>query len=173
MMKGRLATILAALACVTLAAAAADAQARLRVAADRSLEASGFLAWIGPLAAKAVALQIEWMPAESAQVIRLARQCGVDAILVAEPREEDRLMTEGVGALRFRVMKAGAQQFDVIAINPGACSASRIDAALTFLQWLTSKPVQSQIAEFSPRGPTGAFQPNAGTETCPTCEAQQ
>jgi ABC-type tungstate transport system permease subunit len=169
MKRAVLAGLLAA--CAVLAA---GAQERITVAASSSLESSGFLGYIEPLAQKQAGLAIRWITAEDAQVIELARECGADAILVSAPEAEDRLVRDGVGALRLRVMTAGAQkQFDAIAINPSACRSTRLDAALKFLRWITSKDGQSAVAEFFPRHGTVSYLPNAGTETCPACEAQQ
>jgi len=159
------------LACAVLSAGAQD---RIIVGASRSLESSGFLAYIAPLAVTGAGIQIDWTTDEDAQVIELARECGVDAILVSSPSKEEKLLRDGVGALRLRVMTAGSQdQFDAIAINPGACAVTRLNAALRFLRWITSGEGQKLIAEFSPRGGAAAYRPNAGTETCPACEAQQ
>ncbi len=166
----------AVLACVLAVCAvfAAGAQERITVAASSSLESSGFLGYIEPLAQAQAGLSIRWITAEDAQVIEHARECGVDAILVSAPEAEDQLVRDGVGALRLRVMTAGAQkQFDAIAINPSACRSTRLDAALKFLRWITSKEGQGAIADFVPRPGAVSYQPDAGTETCPACEAQQ
>lgn len=159
------------LACAVFSAGAQD---RITVGASRSLESSGFLAYITPLAVTEAGIEIDWKTAEDAQVIELARECGVDAILVSAPSEEEQLVREGVGALRLRVMTAGSQiQFDAIAINPGACPPTRIDAALRFLRWITSEQGQKAIADFSPQGKMHPYHLNAGTETCQACQVQQ
>ncbi len=149
----------------------AAAQEQVTVAAAQSLEASGFLGYIG-LLAHAAGLDIQWMPAENDQVIQLGRECGADALLVSDPAGEEKLVRDGIGALRLRVMTAGLQeQFDAIALNPAACPAARLDPALKFLRWITSEQAQKAIADFSARG--ARYQPNAGSETCPTCESRQ
>ena len=157
---------------VLCAAFSAPAEDRVVAAASSSLQESGFLAYLEPLLTISAGLSVEWKAAENAQVIKLARACGVDAILVDSPEAEDQLMREGVGAMRLRVMTAGPQeQFSVIALNPGACRATRFDPALRLLRWFTSAEGQSAIARFT-RGGIAPYQPNAGSETCPTCQAQ-
>ncbi len=168
-MKKILAGILVAFAC-----ASAGAQEQIIVAATQSLSTSGFLSYIGALAQAGSGVTVRWEPAENGQVIQLSRECGVDAILVSAPAEEEQLVRDGVGALRLRVMTGGSgEQFDVIAVNPGACPTTRLDAALKFARWITSEKGQAVIAAFSQRGGAVAYHPNAGTETCPACEAQQ
>ena len=89
------------------AAFSAPAEDRVAVAASSSLQASGFLAYIAPLLKTRAGLSAEWRAAGDAQVIELARGCGVDAIIVDAPEAEDQLMRAGVGAMKFRVMTAG------------------------------------------------------------------
>ena len=155
------------------AAIGASGEDSVAVAAASSLQASGFLAYIAPLLRTRAGLAVEWRVAKDPQVIQLARGCGVDAILVDSPEAEDQLMREGIGAMKFRVMTAGQQeQFSIIALNPGACRAARFDPALRLLRWLTSPDGQGAIGRFSRNG-VAPYHPNAGTETCPSCEAQQ
>ena len=104
---------------VAFACASAGAQAQITVAATQSLSTSGFLSYIGALAQAGSGVTVRWEPAENGQVIQLARECGVDAILASAPAEEEQLVRDGVGALRLRVMTGGSgEQFDVIAGQP-------------------------------------------------------
>lgn len=166
---------------LTAAAVGADADPtldKISVGASSSLRDSGFLAYVTPLARSGAAVAVEWKAAVPSDVIRMARGCGVDAIIVDSPDEEDQLMREGVGAMKFRVMmsavaeRGGAQdQYSVIVLNPGACHTVRFDPALRLLKWLTSKEGQEAVARFSPRG-VALYKPNAGSETCTACEAR-
>ncbi|MGA2614700.1 MAG: substrate-binding domain-containing protein [Spirochaetia bacterium] len=158
---------------VVCAVFSASAQDRIVVAALSSLQESGFLAYVAPLLKMHAGISVEWKPAGNSQVIQLARGCEVDAIVVDSPDAEDQLMRDGVGAIKFRFMTAGPQeQFSIIALNPGACRAARFDPALRLLRWLISPEGQSAIEHFTSNG-VAPYQPNAGTETCPECQAQE
>ncbi len=141
---------------------AAAAQDRITVAAARFLESSGFLSFISARAGTDAGLDIQWMPADDEQVAQLARECGVDAILVSDPEAEEALVRDSIGALRLRVMAAGpGRQVDAVALNPAACPGARLNPALKFLRWITSEPTQKAIADFSPQG-APAYRPDAG-----------
>lgn len=160
---------------VAAAAGAAPARDHVSVAVSRTLQESGFLRYLTPILAERAGLAVDWQPAGDEEVIRLARGCGVDAILVDSPDEEDRLMREGIGGMKFRVMQTkatGQEQFSIIVLNPGACHAVRFDPALRLLRWLTSAEGQKTIAAFAPRG-APLYRPNAGSETCTACESRQ
>jgi ABC-type tungstate transport system permease subunit len=166
-MKALLAGILAL--CAAVGAFAGD---RVVVAASSSLQESGFLGYLEPLLKTRADLSVEWKAAEDSQVIQLARAYQVDAVLVSSPEAEDQLMREGVGALMLRVMARGPQeQFSILVLNPGAGRSLRFDAAIRLLRWLTSPEGQGAIARFASAG-VAPYQPSAGTETCPACQAQ-
>jgi tungstate transport system substrate-binding protein len=71
------------------------------------------------------------------------------------------VMVEGDGDLR--------DQFSLIAVNPDACGKARLQEAVKFLQWAVSPRVQDLIGRFKWRGYSLYF-PDAGTETCSTCQ---
>jgi len=156
---------------ILCAAFNAPAEDLVVVGASSSLQASGFLSYVEPLLKTRTGLSVEWKVAGNAQVIQLSRAREVDAIFV-DSSEAENLVREGVGAMMLRVMAAGPQeQFSIIALNPGAGRMPRFDAALRVLRWLTSTEGQGVIGRFS-RGGVVPYQPNAGTETCPACQAQ-
>ena len=177
--RARRGRVTAGCACMVFAVAAAawtaPARDHVSVGVSRALQQSGFLRYLTPIIAARAGLAVDWQPAGDEEVIRLARGCGVDAILVDSPDEEDRLMREGIGGMKFRVMRAetgGQGQFSIIVLNPGACHAIRFDPALRLLRWLTSSEGQKAIAAFAPRG-VPLYRPNAGSETCTSCESRQ
>ncbi len=71
------------------------------------------------------------------------------------------VMVEGDGDL--------SDQFSLIAVNPDACAKASLQEAVRFLQWAVSPRVQDLIGRFEWRGYSLYF-PDAGTETCPTCQ---
>ena len=148
------------------------AEGSITVAADISLQRSGFLAYLTSFAEAGSGISITWKALDDEQVIRLAREGRVEAIIVSSPQAEDQLMRDGAGALRLRVMIQGKDQYDAIALNPGRWS-NKLATALEFLRWISSTKGQKTIAGFSPPEGVAPYNPNAGTETCTECEARQ
>jgi ABC-type tungstate transport system permease subunit len=179
-------------ACLLAAVSAAAQEQVLRVAVSRGLTGTGLLEAIASDAKAEAGITVDWEAAGPEGAVSLAETCGADALLINDPEVAKLFMEQGKGAIRLRVMfsdyvllgpagdPAGASgkidadagvrdQYDAIAVNPDLCPRGRFDLTVRFLQWIVSPAEQRRIGRFTYRG-FPLFFPNAGTETCPTCQ---